>query len=181
MKNNLLLTALLLLVMLRFANAQLTSITTDKANVISGNLKEFVIVDKATQFVIAKEPVKYNATKKMPTCYFTSIPGTESGLTTGSDYRTLAINANLGIEGEHWVITENQDEKRVFISRKKFVTPKYQCMWIPKADGDNVVFLNLMGATNTNWGGYLAIDDAGKFKTVKSFTEASRWKLIYKK
>lgn len=158
--------------------AQLTSVTTDKISEASGNLTSFVVVDTETNYVMAKEPVKYNASNEMPTCYFTTIPGTESGLTYGSKYRLMLINANLGVDGEHWIINDNKAEGKVIFSRRRFITPKHQGIWVPKIEDDCVIFLNIKGVTNTNWGGYLTIDANGVFKTVKDYTQASRWKLI---
>jgi len=160
--------------------AQFASVVTDKANEAMGKYKAFILVDRATQYVLAQDPIKYNPEAVMPSCYFSSLAPTETGLTSGDRYRYMAINALPVVDGQHWVICENKETNKTMFSRRKFLSDlRAQYLWIPIVEGDYVMFLNLKGATNTNWGGYLSIDEEGHFSSVKNTSEASKWKLIY--
>lgn len=162
--------------------AQLQSVVTDKASEAMGKYLPFIMVDQATQLVLAKEPVKYNPEAEMPTCYFTTIPAAETGITIASDYRYLAINALPVVDGQHWVICQNRETKTTIFSRRKFLsTLRTQYLWVPIVTGDYVMFVNLHGAYNIQHGGYLAINEDGSFSEVKTRSEASRWKLIWAK
>ncbi len=160
--------------------AQLSSVVTDKANEAMGKYKAFIIVDQATQLVLAKEPVKYDPAGDMPSCYFSSLPAAETGITIASDFRYLAINALPVVDGQHWVICQNRESKSTIFSRRKFLsTMRTQYLWVPEIVGNYVMFRNLHGAYNIQHGGYLAINEDGTFAEVKSRAEASQWKLIY--
>lgn len=160
--------------------AQLQSVVTDKANEAMGKYKPFILVDQATQLVLARNPIKYNPEAEMPCCYFTSIPASETGITIASDYRYLAINALPVVDGQHWVICQNKDSKTTIFSRRKFLsTLRTQYLWVPEVVGDYVMFRNLHGAYNINHGGFLVINEDGSFAEIKNRAGASKWKLIY--
>lgn len=159
--------------------AQMPTVVTDKASEAMGKYKPFVLVDQATQLVLAKEPIKYNPEAAMPQCYFSSIPASEAGISYASDYRFMAINALPVVDGQHWVICENKESKSTIFSRRKFLGDfRTQYLWVPVVSGDYVMFLNLQGAYNIQWGGFLAINEDGTYSSVKSKSEASKWKLI---
>jgi len=154
-------------------------VVTSKESEAMGKYTSFVIVDVVSQFVLAKNPQKYDPSGDMPTCYFTSVLGSLTGLTYGDEYRNLVINNRFGADNECWAVAENQENHETLFSRRKFMADfKGQYCWIPYIDGDYVVFLNLKGATDKNLGGYLSITEDGVLKSVKTFAEASRFKLI---
>lgn len=160
--------------------AQLSSVVTDKSSEAMGKYKPFVLVDQTTQLVLARNPVKYNPEKEMPTCYFSTTLPTEAGVTYAGNYRYLAINALPVVDGTHWVICENKETKTTIFSRRKFLSGfRAQYLWIPIVCEDYVIFLSLKGASDINWGGYLTINADGTFSSAKKRSEASRWKLIY--
>ncbi|TKG95762.1 hypothetical protein EYV94_05565 [Puteibacter caeruleilacunae] len=162
--------------------AQLTTVVTPKEQEALNKQKYFVLVDQATQYVMAKDPVKYKPGTPMPTCYFSSILPTDAGVTYASDYRSLAINTLVGADKEKWVICEHKEDKKMMFARRRFLADfKAQYLWIPIVDGDCVLFLNMQGAININWGSYLAINEEGNYVAVKDRNLASRWKLIYNK
>ena len=162
--------------------AQLSSVVTNKADEALKKYKPFIMVDMATQYVLAKDPIKYNSEAEMPTCYFSTIPVLDAGVTYASNYRFMAINTLPIVDGQHWVICENKETKTTIFSRRKFLgTFRAQYLWVPVVTDDYVMFLNLSGAYNINHGGYLAINEDGTFASVKSKTEASKWKLIWAK
>ncbi|MCT4589074.1 MAG: hypothetical protein N4A71_14725 [Carboxylicivirga sp.] len=162
--------------------AQLTSVVTSKEKEALNKYQNFVLVDQATQFVLAKEPVKYEPGKSMPTCFFSSIIPAEAGVTYASDYRSMAINTLVGADKEKWVICEHKEEGKMMFARRRFLSEfKAQYLWVPIVDGNYVIFLNMQGAYNINWGSYLAIDNDGNYIAVKKKDLASRWKLIYNK
>lgn len=162
--------------------AQLTSVVTDKADEAMGKYKPFVLVDMATQLVLAREPVKYDPEAEMPTCYFSSLPAIDAGLTTAANYRFMAINTLPVVDGQNWVICENRETKTTIFSRRKFLSDlRAQYLWVPVINGDYVMFLNLSGVTNRNWGGFLTIHEDGSFSSAKNEAEASQWKLIWAK
>jgi len=164
------------------SQAQLASVVTDKANEAMEKYIPFVIVDTKTQMVLAKEPVKYNPEMEMPTCYFSTVLPSETGITSTGDRRLLAINALPVVDGQRWVINQNRSTGETIFSRRKFLGEhRAQYLWVPIVRGDYVYFLSLEGSLNINWGGFLCINEDGSFRSVKTIEEASEWKIIYAK
>lgn len=159
--------------------AQLSSLVTSRESEAMGKFTEFIIVDVATQYVVAKDPVKYDSAKEMPSCYFTTVLGDLTGIVYGNKYRNLVINTRVGVDNDCFVVAENEENRETIFSRRKFLADyKGQYCWVPYVDGDYVVFLNLKGASDSNWGGYLSMTEEGRLRSVKTFAEASRFKII---
>ncbi|MCT4644472.1 MAG: hypothetical protein N4A74_05740 [Carboxylicivirga sp.] len=160
--------------------AQLTSVVTSKEKEALNQYQNFILVDQATQYVLAKEPVKYEVGKNMPCCYFSSVIPAETGVTYASDYRSMAINTIVGADKEKWVICKHKEEGKTMFAQRRFLADfKVQYLWVPIIDGNYVLFLNLQGVYRDDWRSYLTIDPKGNYITVKEKSQASRWKLIY--
>ena len=155
-------------------SAQMPSIHTEKSDVLAKKYKTFVLVDKATNYVLAKTPVKYDAGTDMPTCFFTvDIPEGLTEIAKGS-HRFFVIHS-LQETDEDWVLENSDSEKDIFFGRGRFVVNAATKQWFLTIDNDRVVIESRHGVPAL----YLAVDDSGDLKPVKEKSKASRWKLYY--
>lgn len=170
---------LLFVLLCQLSIAQVGSITTSKTDEVSRKLKTFIVVDQGTGYALGKENKIYEKDSENPMCYFTSVPLSETGLTTVNGLRIMGIFDAKSTPDERWNVQYNAQEDAVVFGRSRFVPRKFDALWSPLLDGDHVVFRTLEGGNNANWIKFLAMGEDGKLKRVDSFEEASRWTLIY--
>ena len=172
---------LLLSLMGSIALAQVSSVITSKTDEVSNKHKKFIVVDQATGYALGKEVKKYEKSGENPMCYFTTVPLTETGLTTVRGSRIMGIFDASSSPDARWNVQYNEKEDKVSFGRSRFVAQKFNALWTPMIDGYDVVFRTLQGGNGESWTRYLAIGEDGTLKRVKTFDEASRWSLIYHK
>lgn len=165
--------ALPILLMSALAAESLFSIVTKKEDaVMNHKYTRFVMVDDATGFALAKDPVLYDASGMMPQNYFTvDVPDL-----TGATERLFIVH-NLtkseGVDEYDWVLEDNADEKSIFYARSKFINLQASMQWRFIVRGERVLLRNL------RTGNYLKVTQEGKFQGVTKELEASRIKLIH--
>lgn len=175
-------TLLLVLSLLgNLALAQVGSVITPKTDIAVGKYKKFIVIDEATNLVLGKEAKAYEKGGENAMCYFNTVSLAETGLSTVSGLRIMGIFDASSTPDAHWNVQYNEKEDKVFFGRSRFVAQKFDALWSPMLDGNTVVFRTLSGGNNANWVNYLAMGEDGTLKRVKTFEEASRWKLIYHK
>lgn len=154
------------------ASAQLSKVHTSKDDVLTKKYEEFVIVDEATNYVMAKSPVKYSAGNQMPSCYFTlDLPSGVTSLTPGTP-RWFVIHT-LEVSDEDWVLENNKAENDMFFGRGRFVVNAINKQWLIQVVNDKVVFKSRYNNK------YLKIDENGDYKPVADMSQASKWKLYH--
>lgn len=161
-----------LLVYALASSAQMKTIVTTLADEALNKVKPFVLVDPATGYVMAKDPIQFDADAPMPTCYFTTLPTNEIGLTVCKASRILALNTQVG--GDVFALNINRDENEIFFSPRKYLATFKACyMWEPYVV-DNLVFFRHVDERNV----FLAIDSSGKYQKADE-AHASCWQLIW--
>jgi hypothetical protein len=149
----------------------LHSVVTSKTDELAKKYRTFILVDKATNFVMAKDPVQYDPQLEMPLCYFTieaPIPG-QLPVRIFTIHNLVENNA----DEYDWVLEHNPDEKDMFFARSRFVLQGLSKQWFITVRSDDVVIQNLRTRE------YLHIDKTGDFSPVADVNEASSWKLIH--
>lgn len=154
-------------------DGSLYSIVTKKDDaIVNKKYTKFIVVDEATQYVLAKTPAKYDASKEMPVNYFTldlsdMIP-TQQRLFTIHN-----IVENNGGDEYDWVLEDNADEHEIFFSRSNFVMQKPSMHWKMVVRGERVLL------KNQRTDSFVKVNPDGSYTAVGNETEASNWKLIH--
>lgn len=145
-----------------------TIVTSKEDALINKKYKKFIVIDEATQWVLSKNPVKFDFAKKMPVHYFTTpIPGKLRF------FGVHSLNIDPGMDDYDWVLTNNKTEQKIFYSRSKFIVEKASMSWIFVVRGERILMKN--AAT----GNYLKITEDGKFEIAADENSASKWKFIH--
>ncbi len=151
----------------------LFSVVTKKEDaLVNHRYTKFVIVDDATGLALGKNPMAYDAGKKMPVNYFTlDLP--EGLVNTKRVFVLHNLIKSEGGDDYDWVLEDNSVENTIIFSRRKFVALKMAMHWRFIVRGERVLLKNIRTRD------YLKITADGKFSPVDLESDASKWKFIH--
>jgi len=168
MKKLFIVLGLIILISAKMAEGLMNIATTKEDALINNKYISFIVVDDATNFTLAKTPVKYDASVKMPLHFFT----VENAAMLTQSERQFVVH-NLLDDEYDWVLEDNPEEGEIFYSRSKFVINGKTMSWKFIVRGERILMKNVAS------GNYLKITEDGKFQRVSDESQASKWKLIH--
>jgi len=168
MKKILIVLVLIALISAKMAEGLLNIATTKEDALINNKYISFIVVDDATNYVLSKTPMKYDAAAEMPLHFFT----VENAAMLTQSERQFVIH-NLLDDEYDWVLEDNPEEGEIFYSRSKFVMNGKTMSWKLVVRGERVLMKNVAS------GNFLKISEEGKLQRVSNETQASKWKLIH--
>lgn len=160
--------ALIALISAKMAEGLLNIATTKEDALINNKYISFIVVDDETNYVLSKNPVKYDAALEMPLHFFT----VENAAMLTQSERQFVIH-NLLDDEYDWVLEDNPEEGEIFYSRSKFVMNGKTMSWKFIVRGERILMKNVAS------GNFLKITEDGKFQRVSDESQASKWKLIH--